>query len=142
LLFLLLPFGSKQDNCMKPIKFSKEFNRDWEFYFTNRPIKEVRDKFNFCGSAVTWEVDSTKEVVSAKEAFYLFDSTGVRYPTNELDDLLGVLMFKKSLNFHIKMWVEGYDDCLQGINVYLSEFINPPEWVKEAFRNQLYLNIP
>ena len=35
------------------------------------------------------------------------------------------------------MWVDGFDDFGEGINVYLKEFENPPEWVEKSFRNQL-----
>jgi hypothetical protein len=35
------------------------------------------------------------------------------------------------------MWVEGYDDMMQGVDEYLKEFDNPPEWVGKSFRNQL-----
>lgn len=65
------------------------------------------------------------------------DSSGERYPCKEPELLRKVIIFKKSLNFHIKMWVDGYDDMMTGIDDYLKEFDRPPSWVRKSFRNQL-----
>lgn len=48
-----------------------------------------------------------------------------------------VLKFKKALNFNIKQWCEGYNDCGMGTQEYVRIFDNPPDWVLESFRNQL-----
>lgn len=118
------------------MKFSPSFERDWTFYFSNRPAHSS-DKFSFCGEAVVWNPDVSLPELGAKECFHIFDSTGKKHPCSELNVLLGVLMFKKSLNFHIKMWAEGYGDCLQGVQDYMAELIAPPDWVSHALRCQL-----
>lgn len=134
------PIRDSKDQ-VKRIKFSPAFNRDWDFFMKNRPLVPFVSKWSFAGERVTWEADETLEPLPAKEAFYTFDSAGKRHPCTELDILLSIITFKKSLNFHIKMWVEGYNWCGQGVDVYLAEFIDPPEWVGESFRNQLHKSI-
>ena len=116
------------------MKFSPRFNRDWQFYKVNAK------KFSFCGEDV--KIDSSYTGVSAKQAFYALDSRGVRLPTREPAQLKAVLECKKSINLHIRMWAEGYNDMLLGFADYLAEFINPPDWVELALRRAVYSRTP
>ena len=93
-------------------------------------------KFTFCGTNVE-EVEYVKEGKTAKEVFFILDSTGTLEPCCDPKLLRKVIIFKKSLNFHIKQWVEGYDDMYMGVDEYLREFDKPPQWVGKSFRNQL-----
>lgn len=119
----------------KPIKYSANFERDWQFYVANF------DKFSFWGGDAIFEPIDDPNGISAKEFFYKLDSTGMKkmatMPCRESEVVSTILRFKKALNFHIKMWVEGYEDCGMGIHEYLEMFDNPPEWVETSFRNQL-----
>lgn len=113
------------------MKFSKKFNRDYEFYLQNR------DTFTFCGVGVEVKGD-LENGVSAKQSFQSFDTDGKVLPTNEPDLLKSIIVCKKSINLHIKMWVEGYDEMMEGVEFYLNIFVgDPPPWVEQSFRKQL-----
>ena len=86
-------------------KYSDNFERDNKFYFEN--IKH----FNFCGT-LTPKFEAIEDIngKTAKEVFYLIDSTGKNYPTCEPKLLNKLLMCKASVNFHIKQWAEGRAD--------------------------------
>jgi len=86
-------------------KYSDNFERDNKFYFEN--IKH----FNFCGT-LTPKFEAIEDIngKTAKEVFYLIDSTGKNYPTCEPKLLNELLMCKASVNFHIKQWAEGRAD--------------------------------
>lgn len=113
------------------MKFSENFEKDWDFYNINK------DKFNFCGEDVDYTPDSSLKIVSPKEAFFIFDSTGKKHPTTDKNLLIGVIKCKKSINFHIKMWAEGYNEYFYGIDEYLNEFKNCQSWVKKALIGQI-----
>ena len=86
-------------------KYSDNFERDNKFYLEN--IKH----FNFCGT-LTPKFEAIEDVngKTAKEVFYLIDSTGKNYPTCEPKLLNELLICKASVNFHIKQWAEGRAD--------------------------------
>ena len=86
-------------------KYSDNFERDNKFYFEN--IKH----FNFCGT-LTPKFEAIEDIngKTAKEVFYLIDSTGKNHPTCEPKLLNDLLMCKASVNFHIKQWAEGRAD--------------------------------
>lgn len=108
---------------------SKKFNRDWMFY------KKNRRKFTFCGVTIPLPQYNT-EGAPAKECFNLFDSCGKTPQCSEPQLFMEVLRCKKSINLHIKMWADGYNDCLIGIQEYLDELIDPPSWVQKSLKNQ------
>ena len=107
-------------------KYSKKFNRDWEFYLRHR------NKFTYAGSPINVEYDV--DGVDAKRAFWTLDSQGKLIPTHEAELLHDILITKAAINFHLKMWAEGYDDMFMGVQDYMAEFDNPPEWVEKSFR--------
>jgi len=58
-------------------------------------------------------------------------------PCKEPELLKEVITCKKSINLHIKMWVDGYEDMMMGIEEYMKEFIDPPIWVYNSFIKSL-----
>jgi len=115
------------------MKFSKGFNRDYEFYLKNK------ERFSFAGVRVDITRCDEGTGISAKEAFYRIDTRGEKnINTNEPELLNELVRCKKSINLHIKMWVEGYEDMMEGVEYYLGLFVgSPPPWVEVSFRNQL-----
>lgn len=112
--------------------YSNNFERDFNFYNDNK------EKFTFCGEEVL-SFPYDKNGLSAKDVFYKFDSTGKLLPTKEPELARLLLQCKKAINFQIKQWVEGYDDCLIGREEYLNEFIGEyPEWINKSFINQRF----
>lgn len=86
-------------------KYSDNFERDYKFYLENI------SHFKFCGTLTPkFTAISDPKGKSAKEAFYLIDSTGKNYPTFESQILDDILTCKASVNFHIKQWAEGRAD--------------------------------
>jgi len=116
------------------MKYSKNFERDYEFY-----LRHI-GRFRFAGGAQIPEPEFKEDGVSAKRAFHILDSQGKLVPTREPERLVDLIVTKKGINFHLKMWAEGYDDCLQGVWEYMGEFQDPPEWVEKAFRNQIAIH--
>jgi len=117
-----------------PKKYSPNFERDFKFYFDNM------DKFTFCGTLnPNFEAIENTNGKTAKEVFYLIDSTGKNYPTSEPELLNKLLLCKASVNFHIKMWAEGRVDCTLSY-IELSEDYKLeyglPDWVITAVENQ------
>ena len=74
---------------------------------------------------------------SAKEAFYIFDSTGKLPPCSQPSLLKAAITCKKAINLQLKMWVEGFEDMLEPVEYYMAEFFQPPNWVEKSFRRQL-----
>ena len=113
------------------MKHSKKFNRDYEFYLKNK------DTFTFSGDRVDVVVD-LENGVDAKRSFRSFDTSGKLLPTNEPDLLKSIIVCKKSINLHIKLWVEGFDEMMEGVDYYMDQFIgDPPPWVEDSFTKQL-----
>ncbi len=115
-------------------KVPKKFDKNWNFYL--RHIDLPDNKFTFCGTSVEI-LDYDEKGFTAKQVFFILDSTGETLPCKEPALLRKVIVFKKSLNFHIKMWIEGYEDMGTNIDDYMLEFDDPPDWVRKSFRNQL-----
>lgn len=117
------------------MKYSQNFDRDWDFYTKNI------GKFTFWGGDHIHEPKFDDNGLDAKAYFHKLDSQGLKkvekLSCKEPALVSEVLRFKKGLNFHIKQWVEGYDDMLMGIGDYMAEFIDPPDWVAESLINQL-----
>ena len=87
------------------MKYSNNFDRDYNFYFNNRKI------FIFCGTLDTkFNSIHAPNGVTAKEAFYFIDAQGKNKPTREPELLTELLLCKASINFHIKMWAESRAD--------------------------------
>lgn len=108
--------------------YTDRFNEDYDFYIANR------EKFNF---GLPQQIDYNEKGVSAKEAFYIYDSTGKTPECGEPELFREIVSCKRAVNLQIKMWVEGQFDCLLPIKDMLAEFINPPVWVEKAIRRQM-----
>lgn len=117
-------------------KYSTAFERDYKFYISNF------DVFSFWGGDDIFKPVYSPTGLSAKDFFYKLDSLGlekVKSLTCKAPWRVSkVLKFKKGLNFHIKQWSEGYEDCMQSVHEYMAEFKNPPAWVEASFRKQLW----
>lgn len=131
------------------MKYSKENERDFSFYFKNRK------QFNFCGTLYPKYVPIYEENgVDGKQAFFSIENNGKNIPTKHPNLLSSLLLSKSSLNFNIKMWAESRADGTLPLvlfskrkakEVYDQEFDGPidmeeqmslPEWVIEAVENQ------
>ena len=121
-----------ENNRAKSMKYSKKFNRDYEFYLRNRST------FTFSGDNCVHVPVNMEHGVSCKESFWSWDSSGKLLPTKEPSLLQSVIVCKKSINLHLKMWVEGYDEMMESVGFYMNLFEGePPRWVEDSFRKQL-----
>lgn len=118
-------------------KHSKNFERDYNWYL------EHRRSFNFDGDLST--IDKVKydcadfyNGVSAKEAFYIFDSTGKIVNTNEPELLFEIFKCKGGINFNIKMWAEDRAKGLLPKEIFedIIEEFNLLPWMIEAVEKQ------
>jgi hypothetical protein len=112
------------------MKYTKNFNRDYQFYLDNS------NNFSFAADYYPIITLDTKGK-SAKECFWLLDSQSISVPCSQPEELTKVLLCKKSVNFHIKLWAENYLDILEPIEYYLEEFIDPPDWIEKSLVNQI-----
>jgi ribosome biogenesis GTPase A len=114
--------------------FSKAFERDYKFYNLNK------DKFSFAGVSVSVmpNITQTKEPISAKKAFYIFDSTGKIVPCNESEEFRKLISCKKSINMQIKQWALGFEDCMQSVEELVKSFDGDvPNWVSSSLTEQV-----
>jgi hypothetical protein len=121
------------------MKYSSAFERDYAWYLQWHPV------FNFDGSAQYFTSKGESRIVadaqglSAKLAFYLFDSQGRVIPTCEPELLLAITKCKGSVNFHVKLWAEGWlDGTFTGVDwqQVQTEYALLP-WMVTAFENQV-----
>lgn len=84
------------------MKYSKNFDRDYNWYF------KYREEFNFCGS-IEPKFKAIEDIngVGAKEALFSIDTHGKNIPTKEPLLLNELLLCKAGINFQIKQWAEG-----------------------------------
>lgn len=108
-------------------RYSKSFKRDIRFYLSNR------HRFSFFGGLLPLVVYDPAGVDGVR-CFFEIDSSGKYLATKHVRLVRALLACKKSINWHLRMWAEGYDDVREGVEFYLSEFKNPPGWVGSAFR--------
>ena len=119
--------GHKRE-LVKRKKLKKNLIRDFHFYYKNR------GKFQFFGGEIDLPPLGEYELL---DCYMYWEGTGIVMPCKEPEELRKVIHCKKSVNFHIKMWVEGFDDFGMGVDEYLKSFIDPPDWVRTAFIGQL-----
>jgi hypothetical protein len=114
------------------MKFSKNFDRDWDWYF------KYRDTFTFSGSPPKKIEKGDK--YTAKEAFYLYDSQGKLVPTKEPELLQQIFKCKESINFQIKEYAQdrakGYLPKIE-FEIIKEEF-ELLSWMIEAVEKQKY----
>lgn len=114
------------------MKYSKNFERDWEWYY------KYKDIFIFSGSL-------NKEVnlgfkYSAKECFYLYDTQGKTEDCLEPILLQQIFKCKESINFQIKEWAQdrakGYLPKIEFEEIIKEYNLLP--WMVEAVEKQKY----
>jgi len=120
------------------LKYSTKFNRDYNWYLSVSHIFSFdgsKDYFNKKGIDI---VQFDKNGKTAKECFYLYDSSGIINPTCEPDELATLLKTKGSVNLHIKMYAEdrarGYLPKRE-FDKICSEY-KLPDWFIDAVQNQ------
>lgn len=114
-------------------KYSKNFERDWEFYL------RVKDTYDFAGKNIP-DIPYGETGLNAKDCFHKFDSYGKVFPCKEPDLLREIFICKASINLHIKLWAAGKAD-----GTFVKEDWEQvkkdgdfPEWVVDAFHQQWY----
>lgn len=119
------------------MKYSKRFNRDYNFYINNL------DKFSFCGKKdVSFYplVIFDDQGVCAKEAFYAYESKGKILKTNEPLLLMALHKCKASINLHITLWSEGREDGTFP-RIEWEEYVKEKKllpWIKKAVEAQMW----
>lgn len=112
------------------MRYSDNFMRDVRFYLQNR------HKFIFFGGIVA-SPQFARAGISGVEAFRLFDSTGCRVPTKHPRLFIALMRTKKSVNWHIKEWADGFHDMFESITYYVRQFVDPPSWIEGAIRGAI-----
>lgn len=117
-------------------KYSENFERDYNFYLNNI------GNYKFCGTLMPKHTAIYSDVgKSAKEVFYLIDSTGKNHPTNEPKLLNDLLLCKASVNFHIKQWAEGRADETLTFEEFAGDG-ETLEWRVDVVRNKYFWWMP
>ena len=122
------------------LKYSPEFERDFKWYLS------MRHEFNFDGSGDYTDKNGNPIVVydrsgvSAKWAFYKWDSNGKILPTKHPNLLQALLKTKGSTNLHIKMYAEDRATGLLPLGDLISFCVEHkcPSWFKEAVERQRF----
>lgn len=120
------------------MKYSRKFQQDYDWY------KKVSTIFDFDGRGEYLTKSGVNVIsvdhsgVSAKEAFYVFDSKGKVLGTFEPDELRTLMKTKGSVNLHIKMYAK---DRANGLFPKLEfnkfcKHINAPDWFVKAVEQQ------
>jgi len=112
-------------------KYSRNFNRDYDFYLRNVEL------FDFSGKHPP-VIPHDPSGKSAKECFHAFDSTGDLLACKESSLLCKLLVCKASVNLNIKLWVQGMAVgvlCPPELSEYLGS-IGAPPWAMRAVLGQ------
>lgn len=121
------------------MKYSPKFESDYTWFQSISALfcfDGVNEYYNKIGKPI---IVPSSQGVTAKEAFYLYDSQGIIKPTSEPDKLRTLLKTKGSVNLHIKMYAE---DLAQGY-LLMADFrelineIKAPMWFESAVINQM-----
>lgn len=109
------------------MRYSDNFVRDVRFYLRNR------HKFTFFGGIVE-QPPFSRIGFDGVEAFWVFDTKGRSIPTRHPRIFVALMRTKKSVNWHIKEWADGFYDMFESILYYVHQFVKPPGWVEGAIR--------
>lgn len=120
------------------MKFSKKFERDYEWYVSISDIFDFDGVEDYTSKAGIPMIQYSKQGMSAKECFYLFDSQGIVKKTKEPKRLKKLYKTKGSVNLHIKMYAEDRASGLLPETEFrkIVKEINPPKWFVDAVENQ------
>ena len=112
------------------MRYSERFNEDYDFYLSNV------DKLDFCGSEVELVNFGINDV---KKSFFLWDSQGKITDCDDPILLRKLMICKKSVNLHIKMWAEGRLEMtlLRCDWQEIQTEFNLPEWAIKSCDNQM-----
>jgi len=108
-------------------RYSDSFLRDVRFFLANRHY------FTFCGKAVP-VVEFDPNGVDGVRWFHLIDSTGSDVPSRHPRLAARLLHVKRSVNWQLKAWSEGFPNDAESIRDYLRHLIDCPDWIETAFR--------
>jgi len=75
--------------------------------------------------------------VNGIKAFWLFDTKGRYVPTRHPHLFETLVKTKKSVNWYIKEYGDGFFDMLEPISYYLNRFVRPPDWIETALKNAI-----
>jgi len=120
------------------MKYSKKFERDFEWYSKNSNIFNFDGSFEYYNKVGESLIHFEENGVPAKKAFYLYDSQGKIVKTKEPELLRELYKCKGSINLNIKMWAE---DRAKGIlpKILFDEMVKELElldWMVEAVEKQ------
>ena len=120
------------------MKYSKKFERDYEWYLSVADIYSFDGSDNYVNKKGIPLIQHDENGKSAKECFYLYDSNGIIKPTHEPEELKKLLRTKASANLHIKMYAEdrakGYLPRVE-FDKIVQEY-NLPDWFVDAVESQ------
>ena len=141
------------------MKFSKQFERDYIFYYLNKDIlnfpagTNIKEAYSIQFPGEPEKIDKDEngndEIIpfsipysetgnSAKLCFYYIDSEGKNTHCSEPYLLIKILECKAAINLQIKMWAESraeYTLSKADIEEYVA-FYQSPDWVLVAVEKQ------
>jgi len=115
-------------------KYSNNFERDYNWYL------KYKDVFIFDGSNNKELVEDLINGKTAKECFYIYDTTGKLHSTKEVMLLNEIFKCKGSINFQIKEWAMSRADATLP-KILFEDIIKEFElldWMVKAVENQKY----
>lgn len=120
------------------MKYSKKFERDFEWYSKKSDIFNFDGSFEYYNKTGESLIQFEENGMPAKKAFYLYDSQGKIVKTKEPVLLRELYRCKGSINLNIKMWAE---DRAKGIlpKILFDEMVKELElldWMVEAVEKQ------
>lgn len=114
-------------------RYSKSFLRDIAFYWHNR-------RYTFFGNKLPI-IDYDRCGVDGMHCFWLIDSRGKYVATRHPRLVRALLATKKSINWHLRVWSEGFLDMCEPLSYYKALFIDPPDWVGVSFHKLVIKNV-
>lgn len=131
------------------MEYSHRFNRDYDWYV------KYKDIFIFDGTLQYTDKNNNSIFINslvgltAKECFYVYDSTGRISPCREIELYKQLHKCKGSINFNIKMWAEDRANGYLGKLEFMEDIIPKYElldWMivaveKQKFYYGIYIKI-
>jgi len=112
--------------------------RDYNWYLSVSDIFNFDGKKEYFNKKGVYLIQYDEEGKSAKDCFYLYDTSGVIKKTNEPVKLRKLLKTKGSVNLHIKMYAEdrgrGYLPLAELVD--MCKEYKSPDWFFDAIERQ------
>ena len=120
------------------MKYSSNFNRDFNFYFKMRKLFNFDGTINYYDKKGNNAILYNKNGLDAKQCFWYFDTQGIIKPTKHPLLLYSLLKSKGSTNFHIKMYAEDLASGLFPLIELRAMCIKykTPFWFRESIQKQ------